>query len=99
MARQSPVSRPTGPARWQVRLLAAALGALCSAGAGLVTSPSIIGLAFGLVGVPVGALLGLGYGPELIELQEPDSLVRLLARLATLIGTVTIGLGFAITQS
>ena len=93
------MSCATGPARWQVRLLAAALGALCSAGAGLVTSPSIIGLIFGLVGVPVGAMLGFSYGPELIAVEEPDEVVRLLARLATLLGTVTIALGLAISQS
>jgi hypothetical protein len=89
----------TRPSRWQIRLLAGAVGALFSALAGLITAPSVIGLIFGVVGIPVGALLGLCYGPELVEADVPDPVVQLVARLATLLGTVAIAVGFAFTQS
>jgi hypothetical protein len=92
-------TRQTRPSRWQIRLLAGAVGALFSALAGLITAPSVIGLIFGVVGIPVGALLGLCYGPELVDADVPDPVVQLVAKLATLLGTVAIAVGFAFTQS
>jgi hypothetical protein len=86
-------------AAWQIRLLAGASGAVCSAAAGLLLTPTVMGLIFGLVGTPVAAFLGVVYGPELLGEEANESLLRTTAALATVIGTAGVGIGFAITQS
>lgn len=93
------MGQPTRAAIWQIRLVAAASAAVSSAVLGVVLTPTLVGLAFGAVGIPVGAVLGLCYGPHLLVEYPDESLKAQVAALATTIGTAAVGIGFAVSQS
>jgi hypothetical protein len=84
---------------WRIRLLAGASAAISSAIAGVVLTPTLVGIVFGAVGIPVGAVLGLCYGPQLLVEYPEESLKATVAALATAMGTAAVGIGFAVSQS
>jgi hypothetical protein len=86
------------PAEWQLRLVAGAVGAATSGVAAVVTGLTGIGLVMGVVGIPVGALLGLCYAPEFMA-DGDSSAVDDVVGLATLIGTVAVAMVLALSQA
>jgi len=87
------------PAAWQLRLVAGAVGAATSAVAAVVTGLTGIGLVVGVVGIPVGALLGLCYAPAFMADRDSSAVEDVVVGLATLIGTVAVALVLALSQA
>lgn len=87
------------PAGWQLRLLGGAVGAVTSGVAAVVTGLTGIGLVLGVVGIPVGALLGLCYAPEFVADGDTSPVEDVVVGLATLIGTVALALLLAVSQA
>jgi hypothetical protein len=84
---------------WQLRLLGGAVAAVMSALAAVVTGVTGIGLVIGLVGIPVGTLMGLCYAPELVADVDTSPVEELVAGLATFLGTVVVALLAALSQA
>ena len=87
------------PERWQVRLLGGAVAAITSGLAAVLTGITGIGLVIGLVGIPVGALMGLCYAPEFVVDGDTSPVEEVIAGLATFLGTVAVALLLAISQA
>jgi len=87
------------PVDWQLRLVAGAVGAATSAVAAVVTGLTGIGLVMGVVGIPVGALLGLCYAPAFMADGDSSEVEDVVVGLATLIGTVAVALVLALSQA
>ena len=85
--------------RWQLRLLGGAVAAMTSGLAAVVTGVTGIGLVIGLVGIPVGTVMGLCYAPEFMTDGDTSSVEDLVAGLATFLGTVVVALLLAASQS
>ena len=84
---------------WQLRVLGGAVAAVTSALAAVVTAVTGIGLVIGLVGIPVGTLIGVCYAPEFVTDRDTSSVEELVAGLATFLGTVVLALLLAISQA
>src|SRR5881628_3703137 len=89
------VDAERSPADWQLRLVAGAVGAATSAVAAVVIGLTGIGLVMGVVGTPVGALLGLGYAPAFMADGDSSGVEDVVVGLAILIGTVAVSLVLA----
>jgi hypothetical protein len=87
------------PESWQLRILGGAVAALTSALAAVVTGVTGIGLVIGLVGIPVGTLMGLCYAPEFVTDSDTSSVEDLVAGLATFLGTVALAMVLAVSQA
>jgi hypothetical protein len=85
--------------KWQLRLLGGAVAALTSALAAMVTAVTGVGLVIGLVGIPVGTLMGLCYAPEFMADGDTSPVEELVAGLAAFLGTAAVGLLLALSQA
>jgi hypothetical protein len=91
-------AKPT-PAEWQLRLLGGAVGAIVSAATALVTAPTLFGFVIGLAGIPIAALIGLCYAPELLAQPAEAPIPGSILGLATFLGTVFTAMLFSVSQS
>lgn len=91
--------QPSGAARWKVSAVAAALGALVSLALGLLTALTGFGLIVGLVGAPVGVVLGFLFGPRLLREPRTAPLSFSAAVLAVPMGAGFVAFGQAVAQS
>jgi len=91
-------AKPT-PAAWQLRLLRGAVGAILSAATALITALTLFGFVIGLTGMPIAALIGLCYAPELLAQPAEARIPGSIRGLATFLGTVFIAVLFAVSQS
>src|SRR5438477_11620814 len=87
------------PAEWQLRLLGGAVGAIVSAATALVTAPTLFGFVIGLAGIPIAALIGMCYAPELLAQPAEADIPGSILGLATFLGTVFIAMLVAVSQS
>ena len=87
------------PESWQLRVLGGAVAAVTSALAAVLTGVTGIGFVIGLVGIPVGTLMGLCYAPEFMADRDTTSVEDLVAGLATFLGTVALALVLAVSQA
>ena len=75
------------------------MGAATSAVAAIVTGLTGIGLVMGVVGIPVGALLGLCYAPAFMADGDSSGVEDVVVGLAILIGTVAVSVVLALSQA
>ena len=87
------------PAAGQLRLLGGAVGAIVSAATALVTAPTLFGFVIGLAGIPIAALIGMCYAPELLAQPAEADIPGSILGLATFLGTVFIAMLVAVSQS
>ena len=87
------------PAEWQLRLLGGAVGAMVSAATALITAPTLFGFVIGVAGIPIAALIGLCYAPELVAQPAEADIPGSILGLATFLGTVFIAMLVAVSQS
>src|SRR4029077_17096145 len=87
------------PESWQLRVLGGALAAVTSALAAVVTGLTGIGLVIGLVGIPVGTLMGLCYAPEFMGDGDPSAAEGRGLGPPPVLGTVAVALLLALSQA
>lgn len=74
---------------WKVRLLAAAAGTTASLALALFTFITLVGFVIGLVGMPVGAVVGAIFGPLILAARRPWPLVIAAGVVSAVAGCLT----------
>lgn len=87
------------PESWQLRLIGGAVAAVTSALAAIVTGVTGVGLVIGVVGIPVGTMVGLCYALEFVADGDTSPVEELVAGLAAFLGTVAVALLLALSQA
>ena len=82
----------------KIRLLGGALGALVSAGAAFAGALTIILGIVGVVGIPVGAVIGFALAPRIVRAASQSGLVLVAALAAVPLGTFLFALPTALAE-
>jgi hypothetical protein len=64
----------------------------------ILTIPTVVGVFVGMVGIPVGALVGFVAAPRLVAAERPGPLVALSSLVATVLGTGGYAVVWAISE-